>query len=80
VLDLPSISRHHAVVHVSGSHAAVEDLRSKNGTFVGNGRVETSRELRDGDTVRFGTVCGVFRAVSMGATTVSDPAQDLAGS
>ena len=75
-LDLPSISRHHAVIHVSGSHATVEDLRSKNGTFVGNRRVETSHELRDRDTVRFGTVCGVFRAVPRGGTTISDPAPD----
>src|SRR5262245_17077953 len=33
-LESPSVSRHHARIRVSGSDASVEDLGSKNGTYV----------------------------------------------
>ena len=36
VLDSPTVSRHHAVVRVSGDRATIEDLGSKNGTWLGD--------------------------------------------
>src|ERR1044072_9418761 len=56
---------------VSGLHAQIEVVRgectllddglSRNGSFVGEERVEGRRRLRDGDTVRFGRTAGLFR-------------------
>ena len=71
-IDEPSISRRHAIIRVSADRAEVEDLRSKNGTFVGDEPVNEPRELRDRDLVRFGTVCGTFRSAPP-ASTLTDP-------
>lgn len=72
LIDLPSMSRRHAVIRVAANRAEVQDLHSKNGTFIGNSRVNEVRELRDRDTVCFGSVCGVFRAVPLKGTTVTE--------
>jgi DNA-binding winged helix-turn-helix (wHTH) protein len=52
----PSVSREHARVTVAGPNAAIEDLASKNGTFVEGERIVGRRPLRQGDRVRVGTV------------------------
>jgi DNA-binding winged helix-turn-helix (wHTH) protein len=49
------VSRHHARISVDGGTAILEDLGSKNGTFVGSDRVEVPRPLRDGDEILVGT-------------------------
>ena len=74
-LDLPSISRQHAVIRVTTTHAEVEDLGSKNGTFISDDRVSQPCRLRDRDTLRFGTICGVFRRVPAGSTLTETPAR-----
>ena len=56
VLDSPTVSRHHAVVHVTGERASVEDLGSKNGTWVGESRVTAPVPLVDGQELRLGSV------------------------
>ena len=57
VLDSPTVSRHHAVVRVSGDHATIEDLGSKNGTWLGDDRVTTAPvTLEDGQELRLGSV------------------------
>jgi adenylate cyclase len=48
-----SVSRAHAVVAVDGPEPIVRDLGSTNGTFVNGERVKT-RELRNGDELKFG--------------------------
>jgi hypothetical protein len=54
-LDAPGVSRRHArIVVEDGGRAIIEDLGSKNGTFVGEGRVQSSRDLADGDVIRLG--------------------------
>lgn len=60
-VDAPGVSRHHARLIVSGEEATVEDLGSKNGTFVGNELVTSPRRLNDGDTIRLGPVVITFR-------------------
>lgn len=50
-----SVSRTHAVLTVDAASVTVEDLSSSNGTFV-NGVKIGRRELRNGDTVRFGNI------------------------
>jgi DNA-binding winged helix-turn-helix (wHTH) protein len=57
-----SLSRRHARITVRGETATLEDLESKNGTWVGEERVTGPKVLSDGDTVRLGLVRLVFRA------------------
>lgn len=57
-LDSPSVSRRHARIVVSGSDRRVtlEDLDSKNGTFVDGKAVRARVDLADGDELAFGSV------------------------
>ncbi len=68
-LDWPSISRHHARIIVSGDHATIEDLGSKNGTSVNGKRVRGTHPLGDGDAILFGTVAARLRAVRPAPST-----------
>jgi DNA-binding winged helix-turn-helix (wHTH) protein len=60
-LDESGISRRHARIVVTGASATIEDLSSKNGTFVGRRRIKEPRELVDGDQIRFGSTTARFR-------------------
>jgi DNA-binding winged helix-turn-helix (wHTH) protein len=61
-VDGPGVSRRHARIVLGEAGATLEDLDSKNGTFLGGARVVTPRPLRDGDEVRLGArVTLVFR-------------------
>lgn len=60
-IDSKQVSRRHARITVSGVQATVEDLGSKNGTFVGGNRLDTAVELRDGDHLALGSVLMEFR-------------------
>lgn len=52
VLDQKSVSRQHArILRIDGKHY-IEDLRSRNGTFVNDQLVHGRRLLQDGDRVR----------------------------
>jgi hypothetical protein len=53
-LDDPSLSRSHARITVDGVRVLVEDLGSKNGTWMGGSRVSSLRELAPGEEVRAG--------------------------
>jgi serine/threonine protein kinase len=53
VLPHPAVSRRHAKITFSGTSCVVEDLKSANGTYVNNTRVEKAK-LKPGDVVRFG--------------------------
>lgn len=53
VLSHPAVSRRHARITLSGASCVVEDLKSANGTYVNNNRVDRAR-LKAGDVVRFG--------------------------
>ena len=64
-----SLSRRHARITVRGDVATIEDLASKNGTFLGDERVTGSVPLSDGDTIRLGLVRLVFRAPGSFSTT-----------
>ena len=57
------VSRRHARIVVSAAGAVIEDLGSKNGTFVGGRRVEAPTALADGDEVSVGPFMMTFRAV-----------------
>lgn len=68
-IDDPSVSRRHARIVVSEGSATLEDFGSKNGTFVGDRRVEAPVRLGDEDRIRFGTVASTFRMFSLPYST-----------
>ncbi len=70
-IDVHSVLRHHARVVVSGEAVTLEDLGSKNGTFLKGESVTAPRPLRDGDRVRIGTVEMTFRRYVGGVSTES---------
>jgi DNA-binding winged helix-turn-helix (wHTH) protein len=70
-LDHESVSRRHARVVVSADRVTIEDLGSKNGTYVAGERVVAPHPLHDGDRIRVGSVAMTFRVRSSGATTRS---------
>jgi len=53
VLSHPAVSRKHARISLSGTTCMLEDLKSANGTYVNNTRIEKVK-LKAGDVVRFG--------------------------
>jgi pSer/pThr/pTyr-binding forkhead associated (FHA) protein len=73
-LDSPSVSRRHAIIHVTDEGATLEDLGSKNGTHLRDMRVSRIMPLADGDALRFGSVGATFRFWAADPTrTGADP-------
>lgn len=70
-VDVHSVSRRHARIVVSGDGATLEDLGSKNGTFLRGQAVESPSALHDGDPVRIGTVEMILRRYLGGVSTES---------
>lgn len=76
VLDSASVSRRHVRLRVRRAEVTVEDLGSKNGSLVGNTRVEGVVRIADGDEVRIGMLTVTCRIPSPGRSTetaVLDP-------
>jgi FHA domain/Transcriptional regulatory protein, C terminal len=68
-VDIAGISRHHARIVASGGRFTLEDLGSKNGTFLGERRLlEEPVTIQDGDEFRLGRTCFVLRAPRSGTT------------
>jgi DNA-binding winged helix-turn-helix (wHTH) protein len=74
-----TVSRAHARIRISGGSATIEDLSSKNGTFLAGRRIEAS-PLQDGDEIRVGDVPLRFRAHDTPASTQSAIAGERNGS
>ena len=53
-LDSPRVSRHHARLSLGTAGIIIEDLGSRNGTFVNDSRIEGPTPLESGATVRIG--------------------------
>jgi DNA-binding winged helix-turn-helix (wHTH) protein len=70
-LTSPSVSRRHAVIRITARDATIEDLGSRNGTFVGERRIDTASRLENGTAIRIGTVVLTFHAVQAPASTKS---------
>jgi len=74
VLDSASVSRRHARIVVGDGPPRVEDLGSKNGTWVNGRRIDSAAALHDGDEVRFGAVKWLVRRVwEAGSTETIGP-------
>jgi DNA-binding winged helix-turn-helix (wHTH) protein len=68
-IDSPSVSRRHAMIKVAGAEAILEDLGSKNGTFVADRPVSTPVTLSDGDLIRLGSIEVTFTIVTGRSST-----------
>ncbi len=51
-IDLAAVSRRHATINIEGEEAMVQDLGSRNGTFLNGEKLEAARPLRPGDEIR----------------------------
>jgi DNA-binding winged helix-turn-helix (wHTH) protein len=60
-IDAPGVSRHHARISLEGDQATIEDLGSKNGTYLAGQLVTAPAALGDGDQIRLGSVVVTFR-------------------
>jgi DNA-binding winged helix-turn-helix (wHTH) protein len=60
-VDHASVSRRHALVHVTAAGATIEDCGSRNGCFRGSTRLDGATRLEDGDEVILGEAVVVFR-------------------
>jgi DNA-binding winged helix-turn-helix (wHTH) protein len=67
-IESASVSRRHARILVSEGKARLQDLGSKNGTFLNGRRINSTVALADRDEVRLGLVPMTFRVVG-GATS-----------
>lgn len=78
VLELPGISRNHAMIQpAAGGGHLLTDLRSTNGTYHNGIRIEAVTALRDGDLIEIGEVKLTYRcqqaasqAADSGATSI----------
>ena len=59
--DSTTVSRTHAKIVITAHESVIEDLGSKNGTFVNDEPVPSLRPLKDGDQIRLGAVLCRFR-------------------
>jgi hypothetical protein len=66
------VSRCHAQVHITAERAFIEDLGSRNGTFLRGERVQGSSEIQAGDTVCVGPEAIRFVAGGTEASTLTD--------
>ena len=71
-IDAATVSRQHARINISDGEVTLEDLESKNGTFVRGERISVERRLRDGDQIRLGRVQMTFRIFRAGGSTQTD--------
>lgn len=69
-LDSSTVSRHHARIRVAAAVATLEDLGSRNGTFLNGRRLRSPAALSDGDQIQVGSIpLRVRTATSAAATT-----------
>jgi DNA-binding winged helix-turn-helix (wHTH) protein len=70
-IDHTSVSRHHARIVIAGDQATVEDLQSKNGTFLGGKKLDVLTPLSDGDELKLGSVSLKFRVFPLSGSTAT---------
>jgi DNA-binding winged helix-turn-helix (wHTH) protein len=68
-IEAPGVSRHHARIRLDGDEATLEDLGSKNGTYLRGRAVTAPSPLADGDQIRIGSVVITFRIPPPAAST-----------
>ena len=71
-IDDENVSRRHARIRIRQGSAVLEDLGSKNGTYLAGRKISEPATLRDGDKIRIGPQTLTFRVFSGAGTTKSD--------
>ena len=73
-IDAPGVSRRHACIRVDGDRATIEDLGSKNGTFLGDGTTAIGEPTALPDAARFrlGRILLVFRSSPESGSTLTE--------
>jgi DNA-binding winged helix-turn-helix (wHTH) protein len=71
-IHAPDVSRRHARIFVRDGQATLEDLGSKNGTYLRGLRVQGAMPLGDGDEIRIGKVVLTFRQPSAPAPSEAE--------
>ena len=71
-LDSPTVSRRHARILVSDGRATLEDLGSRNGTYLRGERIPAPALLVDSDEIRIGRVFLTFRSFPVATSTKSE--------
>ena len=74
-LDSPKVSRRHARVSVREDHVAIEDLGTKNGTYVRGERLSAASTLEPGDEVAIGPFRMTFRGSAASSATETEAAE-----
>jgi DNA-binding winged helix-turn-helix (wHTH) protein len=64
-----TVSRRHARVMLDATGGMIEDLGSKNGTYVNDRRVDAATRITDGDQIRIGSLLFTFRLSQSSTTT-----------
>jgi len=78
VIDDPSVSRRHAEFRIVETELHIADLGSRNGTFVTEMLIQTSR-VKPGDVVRFGNTAfkvAELKTISDGSTGVPEKSSE----
>jgi len=70
-IEAPTVSRRHARILVEHDRATIEDLGSKNGTFVRGQRISAPTLLAAGDVIRLGRVSMKVHAVRVEQSTAT---------
>ena len=76
-VDARGVSRHHARIVADGDRFTLEDLGSKNGTFLHGRRLDGPAEIQDGDRFELGRTTLVFRGPGEADATATDVARPL---
>lgn len=71
-IDSPGVSRRHARIVVKDREAVLEDLDSKNGTYVREERLSAPAVLADGDIFRLGRLLLVYRCGALRGSTKTE--------
>ena len=71
LLKSSTVSRRHARLAIEADESVLEDLGSKNGTYVNDRRVELPTPVVDGDQLRVGSLVFTFRRTQSANSTQS---------
>ena len=70
-IDRDTVSRRHARIVIAGDSATIEDLASKNGTYLRGRRVASAASLSEGDEIKLGSVPLTFRVLPEAGSTAT---------
>jgi len=76
-IDDALVSRRHARIAIDPSGATLEDLGSRNGTFLRGARIGSATRLADGDLITIGPASMFFRVLHHVGSTASAPKSDV---